>query len=343
MNLNGTYKVFANGEQIACSHNAIMPGGFEFIQKIFTNVSNKDIEKIDLTKNHVITAGQWSTMGSISNAIDVFKNYDSNSYTYPTQGALTENLYYDVVFKNDNNEKQYKQISAIGIDFICMNTPINISSNTNIDSKYLNANLKLKYNNSLIQNNFVTLDDFIAFPIFRDVDFIKSNQGYSQKVYYFNKPLNVSQLRLQFNQFNNFSTILPYRVYAINLYENKSILRSPSYITLYKKNEAGEQQVLITKPISISYIDNSYDENGENISNYSVVFKTTLEFDDLSSTDQVSSVSLDYISDNAIDNYIDINGQKHIQFSHANYQIPWNQQEFTAVQLQYQLFFTNNN
>jgi hypothetical protein len=107
------------------------------------NIDNKNIKKVNVSdkKNIVFinSSNYWQSTG-ITNSSDIFSSYDPNCYVAPTS---SNDLYFDVVFKDSNNQKQKRKISAIGIDFVCYIqelSPKNDSSYTT-KSNTINANL----------------------------------------------------------------------------------------------------------------------------------------------------------------------------------------------------------
>lgn len=327
MKLKGIYTVIQNDKILAKSQNQITSDGFRLLQNWFSSTKQENIKRIDVSdETNSVTISQSDGLKSES-MFDVSQLF--NGYTGKYYYTTTKEDYIRVVFKQKKQETnqyqlQKRKIYAIGIDVIRMP----MSGQTYNVALKKNANIQLRYTDN-IQLQGMTLDNISDFTIPISVvqkSFNKNDVGYAQKIYYLSQPTDMSQIKIKFNTFND--EFFRYVIYAINLYEYQQILLPPTHMTLYgigenqsEYSEATKKQ-LFHQQIQLSYPNSS---NG-----YSSVFKTLLPYDKLNSTTQVFAISTDYYE----------NGQKKM-FSYSEYEAPWTQQQLTNIQLQYQLFFSN--
>lgn len=321
MNLQGVYTVKLNGQLLAKQHNAIQSDGFKLMQNWFSSTDNQKIKKVNISPYTVFSNGMY--LAGFIDAKEVFLGY-KKAYYCKTSMAKP---YIDVTFTSTNDGEIYwedKQIVAIGIDSIHLQ---------NDNTKNINTNIDLYATDQHDQSAALFLVQDFTIPIInKQANYIKENYGNKQLVFYLNQPIKASKLRFNFNSHNQYSNDLDCRVYSINIYEKKQQYLPPSVMTLYgnKKDENdkisfSEDNKILTKDIQLVF-----QNTVENPTNYSVVFKTTLQLDELDSTQQVCAISIDYL----------LEGQQ-FQFSHAQFETSWYQQNLTSIQLQYQLFFSN--
>lgn len=326
MKLKGIYTVVQNDKILAKSKNQITSDGFRLLQNWFSSTKQENIQRIDVNNEiNSVTILQSGNLQSES-LVDVSQLF--NGYTGKYYRTTTKEDYIRVVFKQkkqetDQYQLQKRKIYAIGIDII----RVPMSGQTYNEALKKNANIQLRYTDNI--QSEMSLDNISDFTIPVSVvqnSFNKNDFGYTQKIYYLAQPTDMSQIKIKFNTFND--EFFRYVIYAINLYEYKQILLPPTHMTLYgigdglsEYNEATKKQ-LFHQQIQLSYPNSSH--------GYSSVFKTLLPYDQLNSTTQVFAISTDYYE----------NGQKKM-FSYSEYEVPWSQQQLTNIQLQYQLFFSN--
>ena len=336
MRLKGVYTVKQNGDVIAKSKNQITANGLEMIRDWFATPKQQNIKLLDINSNNTsvsdlnnqqqnivtLIPSDGLKSQSMESIMDLFSGYKEDKYYYTT----SKNAYIRMMFnKLDENNQLIlttRKIAAIGIDIIT--TPRDNQTDETI--RNLNSNIQFRYSNS-VENQNLQLNDRsdIAIPVqFKQKGFTKRDVGYEQKIYYLDKPTQMSQIKIAFNTFNNIndSGYIRYIIYAINLYQHQQVITPPTHMSLY--NTEGER--VFHQQIQLSYSNDGY----------STVFKTTVGYDQLDSTTQIGSVSTDYHKYNETTKTYDI-----VPFSYSEYPVPWSQQQLTNIQLQYELFFSN--
>lgn len=326
MKLKGIYTVKQNNGVLAKSKNQIQTDGFRLVQNWFSSTEQTNIKLIDVDdQNHSVeilsNEIQSQNLVNINGSIDIrqlFLGY-TGKYCY----TKSKNSYLRVIFREkrqiqNSTDFQYvlqkRKISAIGIDIAI------IATGDNYESLLMkNSNIQLRYSDNIQLQNLPLNDrsDVVVPVSIKNTSFVKNDVGYQQKMFYLKQPTDITQLKITFNTFCD--DYLKYTIYAINLYQEKQVIKPPTHMTLYDIND----NVVFHKQIEISYPNQA---NG-----YSVLFQTTLPYDQLDSTMQIKAISTDYYQ----------NGQVK-QFSYSQYEQSWSQQQLTNIQLQYQLFFSND-
>lgn len=308
MNLKGIYTVKSNSNIIAKSTNQVQQDGFKLIQNWFASNDNNDIKRIYRFE------GQNINFNIIADGIDkndfttigdVFNGYN-NAMSAKTTNNIS-NTYYEVNFLQGNENIQRK-IKAIGIDIVYLD---------NSASQY-NSNLSIKYKTNASDETMMQYENFVM-PVYKkSTNYNKSLEGSIETIYYLPETLEINTLRIQFNKYH--SSQINYRIYGIYLYEENKQYLPPTHMTLYDQND----NVIITKEIETAYPNIEY--------GFSSVFKTMLEYDELDSSQHVYAVSTDFYQDGI-----------RKMFSKSYYDVPWSQEQFTTIELQYELFYYNEN
>ena len=295
MNLRGIYTVNKNNKKII-AYNSIQQDGFQLLQNWFVSNNNSDIKRINLFDENVPINISEHAMGTngISNATDIFNFYRGIGYAVNKEN----NSYFQIEFDTDRN------IKAIGIDVIQTSS---LNSNGNIKISYVQNNSSLKQH-----------DNFLIPVMYKNPnEYSKISIGSQNKIYYFDKSINMKRLRIDFNYFN--TAKLSYRIYSIDIYEQKQQYLPPMYMTLYDESN----NILKTKEIEYRGIP----EEGGN----SIIYKMCLQQGDLDTRAGVKYVSTDF----------EMNNIRYI-FSKAEFSDVWYQQNLQTVQIQYQLTLSNN-
>lgn len=313
MNLKGIYTVKSNNKIIARSLNKVQADGFSLIQNWFASTDNHNIQRIYQTENNISNFSvsfQGMNANGFSNVADVFLGYNNAS----SIRLESSSSYYLSAQFNTN-----RTVSAIGIDVIYL--PNSSSATDNTTARAYNSNITFSYHD--IENtenqSLVDLQDFIIPVNLKPYTYNKLTDGEVENIYYLPQPIETDIIQLNFNTFAPSNTLLNYRIYAVYLYEKKHQILPPTHMTLYDQYD----NPIIQKQIEISYPSI---QRG-----YSSVFKTMLEYDELDSTTHVYAISTDYK---------DQDGNFRM-FSYSRYDNPWTQQQMTTVELQYELFYSN--
>lgn len=310
MKLKGIYTVKQNNKVLSKSKNQITVNGFRLIQNWFASTKTDKIKLTDVNDQTTILISKLQSDNS-TYIKQIFSDY-TGKYYYTTS---KDGCYINILFGQRNDGDQWtlkkRKISAIGIDVVKIIT--------NSQQYNDNSNLQIRYSDNIqMQEDLNDRSDFVVPISIKNNGFNKNEVGYEQKIFYLNNPTQMSQIKIVFNSFCD--TFIQYYIYAINLYQEQQIITPPTHMSLYDENG----NVVFFKQIQLSYPNSS---NG-----YSTVFKTTVPYDALDSTIKICAVSTDYYE----------NGQKK-QFSYSEYSVPWYQQQMTNIQLQYELFFSNQN
>lgn len=303
MILSGKYNIKKSNKNIIANNN-IQKDGFELMQAWFLTNKNDSSKKIDLINNSNVQA-----TGFISSGGDLLEPIKESSSNYIQVNQ--KEAYYTIEF-NDVTE-----LYAVGID-----------CDYYIDDNSVNSLIKIEYKkDSGLQ--YIPINDLLI-PAFLREQIEVDDRLENEKIYYLNSNIKAKSIRFVFGGFlaSSYSSYIPYYLYRLRLYSKTANVYPPTHISLYAQEATSENITTLTpllrKEIFYVLADSSL--------NYSVIFKTNLELDDLNSSDTVYAITLDYKDDN--DNFV--------PFSLANFDTPWQQEAFETVEIQYQLSMTNS-
>lgn len=313
MKFKGIYTVIQDGNVIATSKNQIQTDGFRLVQNWFANTQISNIKGVDIndSQKQVSITSKGLTSENMNDVSELFLGYTGRYFYTTDAGAEIQ-----ISFKDGETlALQKRKIAAIGLDIIRM--PM-VDQETYEEALKTNSNIQFRYNTTDIINELEDRSDFIIPVAIKSDSFIKGEVGFEQKMFYLNSPKDISQIKLSFNTFHD--NYIRYTIYAINIYEDNEFITPPTHMSLY--DELGN--IVFHKQIQFSCPNNS---NG-----YSTIFKTTIPYDYFSGkeTTLIKAISTDYYEQGV-----------RKQFSYSTYETSWSQQQFTNVQLQYQLFFSN--
>ena len=303
MIFTGKYNIKKNNSTIV-AYNNIQKDGFELMQSWFLTKENNSSKKIDLINNSTVQA-----TGFISSGGDLLEPIKESSSNYIQVNQKTAT--YTIEF-NDIAE-----IYAIGIDCDYF-----------IEDNSLTSLIKVEYQKDT-GLQYMKIDDLLI-PAFIREQIEVDDRLENEKIYYLNSLIKAKSIRFTFGGFlaSSYTSFIPYFLYRLRLYSKTSNVYPPTHISLYNQEATSENidtlTPLLRKEISYVLADSSL--------NYSVIFKTNLELDDLNSSDNVYAIALDYKNEN----------DEFVHFSLANFDTPWQQEAFETVEIQYQLSMSNN-